>query len=63
MESDKQKKSNLFWLTGSQHFHMMQEISKSLAGRVGIINLYGLSLLETKGLGKNVYRVDKSAHT
>ena len=32
-----------FWLTGSQAFHMMKNVSESLAGRVGIINLLGLS--------------------
>ena len=32
-----------FWLTGSQAFHMMKNVSESLAGRVCIINLLGLS--------------------
>lgn len=32
-----------FWITGSQAFHLMQNVSESLAGRVGIINLLGLS--------------------
>lgn len=40
---DKQKKPGLFWLTGSQRFHLMQNITESLAGRVGIINLLGMS--------------------
>ncbi|MCL2661939.1 MAG: ATP-binding protein [Oscillospiraceae bacterium] len=35
-----------FWLTGSQAFHMMKNVSESLAGRVGIINLLGLSTNE-----------------
>ncbi len=35
-----------YWLTGSQHFHMMKNVSESLAGRVGILNLMGLSLSE-----------------
>lgn len=35
-----------FWLTGSQHFHMMKGISESLAGRVAIVNLLGLSRRE-----------------
>ncbi|GAB4221483.1 MAG TPA: ATP-binding protein [Spirochaetota bacterium] len=54
IESDRQKNNNLFWLTGSQYFHTMQGITESLAGRVGIINLSGLSLLEAKGLGNKV---------
>jgi len=39
-----------FWLTGSQAFHMMKNVSESLAGRVGIVNLLGLSLSEINGL-------------
>lgn len=35
-----------FWLTGSQHFHLMKGISESLAGRVGILQLLGLSRRE-----------------
>lgn len=32
-----------FWLTGSQQFHLMENVSESLAGRVGILNLLGMS--------------------
>jgi len=39
-----------FWLTGSQAFHMMKNVSESLAGRVGIVNLLGLSSSEIDGL-------------
>ncbi len=39
-----------FWLTGSQAFHMMKNVSESLAGRVGIISLLGLSSKEIDGL-------------
>src|SRR5262245_58249624 len=39
----------LFWLTGSQQFQLMRGVSESLAGRVGIINLLGLSLKERQG--------------
>lgn len=35
-----------FWLAGSQAFHMMKNVSESLAGRVGIVNLLGLSSVE-----------------
>lgn len=31
------------WLTGSQPFHLMKEVSESLAGRVGVIEMLGLS--------------------
>lgn len=32
-----------FWLTGSQQFHLMHGLSDSLAGRVGILEMQGLS--------------------
>ena len=35
-----------FWLTGSQQFHLMKAVSESLAGRVGILRLLGLSRRE-----------------
>ncbi|MBU4486978.1 MAG: AAA family ATPase, partial [Candidatus Delongbacteria bacterium] len=40
---DSNRQSGMFWLTGSQQFHLMKGVSESLAGRVGIINLLGLS--------------------
>lgn len=43
MAVDKSKRNGDFWQTGSQAFHMMKSASESLAGRVGIINLLGLS--------------------
>lgn len=46
MHVDREHKPGMYWLTGSQQFHLMKEISESLAGRVGIINLLGLSLRE-----------------
>jgi len=46
MVVDKAKKPGLFWLTGSQRFDMMKNITESLAGRVGILNLQGITLAE-----------------
>jgi predicted AAA+ superfamily ATPase len=43
---DREKKNGLFWLTGSQKFHLMQGITESLAGRVAIVDLLGLSQAE-----------------
>lgn len=45
---DKHKTKGSFWLTGSQQFQLMRGVSESLAGRVGIVNLLGLSLREMK---------------
>jgi len=46
MQIDAHHQSGAFWLTGSQQFQLMQGISESLAGRVGIVSLLGLSLKE-----------------
>ena len=46
---DRRKANGDFWLTGSQMFHMMKNVSESLAGRVGIVNLFGLSNSEITG--------------
>lgn len=42
--------TGLFWLTGSQHFGMMKHVRESLAGRIGILELYSLSQREKKGI-------------
>ena len=41
--ADKTKKRGLFWLTGSQKYHLMKGIQESLAGRVAILNMLGFS--------------------
>lgn len=46
---DREKTAGDFWLTGSQVFRLMQNVSESLAGRVGILNLQGLSNAERSG--------------
>ncbi len=46
MEVDKEKRKGMFWLTGSQQFHRMKGVSESLAGRVAIVSLLGLSRRE-----------------
>ncbi len=43
---DKHKKAGDFWLTGSQKFHLMKGIQETLAGRIAIIDLLGLSSYE-----------------
>ena len=44
--ADKTSKNGLFWLTGSQKFHLMKGIQESLAGRVALINMLGFSYRE-----------------
>ncbi len=49
MSVDASKNKGDFWLTGSQVFQTMKNVSESLAGRVGIIELLGLSNSEING--------------
>lgn len=41
--------SGMFWLTGSQKFKMMQDVSESLAGRVAVFDMASLSAAEIEG--------------
>jgi len=43
---DQAKKPGLFWLTGSQKFHLMKNVSESLAGRVAVVDMLGFSQKE-----------------
>ncbi|MBM4090576.1 MAG: ATPase, partial [Planctomycetes bacterium] len=54
MEVDKTPLPNLFWLTGSQQFHLMKGVSESLAGRVAVVQLLGFSLRESAGRDSEV---------
>lgn len=53
IEVDNNNNNAMFYLTGSQQFHLMKDVSESLAGRIGILNLLGLSLREIKGINFN----------
>jgi predicted AAA+ superfamily ATPase len=48
---DRENKAGRFWLTGSQTFHWMKDVSESLAGRVAVLHLLGLSQSEMAGRG------------
>jgi hypothetical protein len=50
MAVDKTRQPGLFWLTGSQQFHLMKGVSESLAGRAAVVHLLGLSRRELAGL-------------
>ena len=43
---DKSKKKGQYFLSGSQPFKLMKNISESMAGRAGILTMYGLSMRE-----------------
>lgn len=50
--------SGMFWLTGSQKFRMMQNISESLAGRIAIFDMASLSTAEIEGRPAAMFRPD-----
>ncbi|RJP35990.1 MAG: ATP-binding protein [Phycisphaerales bacterium] len=50
---DQRRDSGAFWLTGSRPFHLMQQVSESLAGRVAILSLLGFSSRERRRLEFN----------
>lgn len=47
---DSSDEKGLFWLTGSEQYSMMKNVTESLAGRIGIITLYPLSYSELNGI-------------
>lgn len=47
---DREKKKGLFFMSGSQQFQMMKNISESLAGRLGLLTMLGLSIREKQGI-------------
>lgn len=58
MNVDRSHRNGDYWLTGSQMFHAMHNVSESLAGRVGIMNLLGLSNAEINGSTSEPFTTD-----
>ena len=56
---DKSGLHGQYYLTGSQMFHMMKNVSESLAGRVGILSMYSLSRAEIEGRVSMPFLPDK----
>lgn len=50
--------NGLFWLTGSQKFKMMKNITESLAGRVAVFELSGFSQAELLGNNYGIFNPD-----
>ena len=48
---DNSDERGLVILTGSQSYHLMQDVTESLAGRIAILEMSGLSLREIEGSG------------
>ncbi len=49
IKCDESGEKGVFCLSGSQPFHLMQNVSESLSGRIGILELSGLSMRESCG--------------
>lgn len=50
--------NGMFWLTGSQKFRMMQNVSESLAGRIAIFDMAGLSAAEIEERPAGMFHPD-----
>lgn len=61
--ADQRKRPGDFWLTGSQMFRMMKNVTESLAGRVGVVPMLGLSSAEIDGRHPGEFTVDMAALT
>ena len=55
--------SGMFVLTGSQVFNMMANVSQSMAGRVGVINVLPLSRREILGVEEEPFGFDPERNT
>lgn len=58
MFGDGKKVGTLYYLTGSQIFETMENVTESLAGRVGIIDLYPLSTREIYKSNEEIFIPD-----
>ena len=59
MYVDKNKNNGDFWITGSQKFHLMKNVTETLAGRVAIIDLLGISQAEEQERSSIPFLPDK----
>ncbi|MDR1366146.1 MAG: ATP-binding protein [Holosporales bacterium] len=48
---DNSDETGSIWMTGSQQYNMMKNVTESLAGRIAIIDMLGFSIYEREGLG------------
>ncbi len=59
---DNTDKYGNFYLTGSQKLQLMEGVSESLAGRVSVVELEGLSLREIKGISFDRHFIPTEAY-
>lgn len=55
MDSDESKVKGKYWLTGSQKFEFMRNVSETMAGRVAIVEMSTLSYAEKKGFKSKIF--------
>lgn len=55
MFGDLEEVGTIYYLTGSQIFQTMEDVSESLAGRIGILDLYGFSTRELNNINETVF--------
>ena len=58
MFGDGKEVGTLYYLTGSQVFQTMKNVSESLAGRIGILDLYGFSEREIESIDEPIFLPD-----
>lgn len=58
---DQRKQPGDFWLTGSQMFRMMENVTETLAGRAGIVPMLGLTNSEIRGQHFPAFELDVPA--
>ncbi|MFA7231348.1 MAG: ATP-binding protein [Victivallaceae bacterium] len=61
-QTENENRHGMFWLTGSQQFHLMKGVTESLAGRVGIVDLLGFSQSELTGRHSEPFLPDIKFH-
>ena len=55
MDVDSSNEKGKYWLTGSQKFELMKNVSESLAGRISILEMSTLSYAEKKGFSSILF--------
>ena len=60
MKIDSSSEKGMYWLSGSQQFHLMKGVSESLAGRVGIVNINSFTYSEIMRQAENKVIFDPS---
>ena len=60
---DKSNEKGKYWLTGSQKFELMKNVSESLAGRISILEMSSLSYAEKKGFKSKIFNPNNISYS